>query len=221
MEAPIAIVQIAPQSDAGVAALVDNIGALLEYAKTCTVNSQAAVTTATADLVIVANLKKQVATKREEYTRPLMTHLDTVRGTFKTIEGPLLEADKILREKVLAYQAEVKRKADEALRIAEAERKLAEEKAALNGTPVAEVTTVAVEQPHPTTRGELGDSGQAMITKWEVVDFALVPDDYKMIDVGILTPVVKASKGKIQIPGIRIWQEPTLAIRRKSTTGSV
>ena len=219
MEERTAQVQIAPQSDPGVAALVDDIGALLEYAKTFTIDSQAAVTTATADLVIMSNLKKQVSTKREEYTRPLMTHLDTVRGTFKTIEGPLLEADKILREKVLKYQAEVRRKAEEAERIDEAERKLAEEKAALNGTPVAEVETVAVEQPQPTTKGELGDSGQVMIAKFEIEDFAKLPDKYKLPNEPLIGKLVRA--GETDIPGVRIWKEPTLAIRRKSTTGKV
>jgi len=219
MEEKTAQVQIAPQSDPGVAALVTNIGELLKYAQERTITSQEDVAIATADLTIISNLKKQVATKREEYTRPLMTHLDTVRGTFKTIEGPLLEADKILREKVLEYQAGVRRKAEEAERIAEAERKLAEEKAALNGTPVAVVETVAVEQPKPTTKGELGDSGQMMVAKFEIEDFAKLPDKYKLPNEVLIGKLVRA--GETDIPGVRIWKEPTLAIRRKSTTGKV
>ncbi|GAI94168.1 unnamed protein product, partial [marine sediment metagenome] len=51
--------------------------------------------------------------------------------------------------------------------------------------------------------------------KWEVVDFALVPDSYKMINSGVLTPVVKASKGKIEIPGIRIFNEPIIAVNTR------
>lgn len=221
MDSETAVVQIAPQNDAGVAALVDNISELLKYAQTRSIGSLEDVTIATEDLTIMANLKKAVYTKKEEYTRPLMTHLDGVRDVFKSIHEPLAQASQILRAKVLAYQAKVQRKADEATRIAFEERRLAEEKAALNGTPVAEVEQVQVETPQPTTKGELGDSGQAMITKWEVTAFALVPDDYKKIDEGVLTPVVKASKGKITIPGIRIWQEPTLQVRPKKTTGNI
>jgi len=219
MEVSTATVLIAPQQDPGVAALVDNISELLKYAQERTVENPEDVTTATEDLSIIANLKKQVSTKREEYTRPLMTHLDTVRGTFKTIEGPLLEADQILRKKVLAYQSEVMRKAEEAARIADAERRLAEEKAALNGTPVAEVETVAVEKPQPTTKGELGDSGQMMIAKYEIVDFSLLPDKYKLPNDALIGKLVRA--GETDIPGVRIWKEPTLAIRRKTTTGKV
>ena len=67
-------------------------------------------------------------------------------------------------------------------------------------TPPAHYRTVA------------GDLGKAMVWKFEVMDFALLPDDYKTADMVKIRKVVIAGAS---IPGVRAWKEETLRV----TTG--
>lgn len=219
MEQSTALVDIAPRNDEAVAALVDNIGVLLEDAHKRTVESQEDVLKATEDLAIIKNLMEAVAAKKEEYTRPLMQHLDGVRGVFKEISIPLGQADQILRDKVKAYQQEVRARAEEAERIAALEQEAADAKALLTGAIAEAVKPVQVVGPQATTKGEVGDSGQMMIAKHRVIDFALLPDEYKIVNETYLGRIVRA--GKTEIPGVEIWKEPTLQVRRKKSTGRV
>jgi len=53
------------------------------------------------------------------------------------------------------------------------------------------------------------------IWKFEVVDKALVPEDYKQVDMVKVGSVVRATKGTIAIPGIRIFSEDTLKVSAK------
>lgn len=204
-------VQVAPQLDDSVQAFRDSIGALLKYAQERDVTSQDDVRIATEDLSVVARLKKEIEAKRREYTSPLDQHLRDINSVFKSVQEPLLLADTIIRKKVLAYQTEMARKAAEAERIAAEERRLAEEKAALTGQPVEPIEIPVLAPIETTTNGELGTSGQRMIAKYEVEDFASVPDKYKLLNEALVGKLVRA--GETDIPGIRIWKEPTLVVR--------
>jgi len=62
---------------------------------------------------------------------------------------------------------------------------------------------------------DLGIAGQRDNWKYEVIDINLVPREYLMINASMLTPIVKASKGKIVIPGIRVFNEPIIAINTR------
>ena len=206
-----AILNVTPQSDPAVRAFSDSIDALLKYANERSITSQADVKTATEDLSIISKLKKEIEAKRKEYTSPLDAHLKVINAVFKGVQEPLLEADGILRKKVLGYQTEMARQAAEAERIAAEEARLAEEKAALTGQPVEPTESAVVAPPKTTTKGEFGTSGQAMIAKFEVEDFAKLPDKYKLPNDALIGKLVRA--GETDIPGVRIWKEPTLVVR--------
>jgi hypothetical protein len=62
---------------------------------------------------------------------------------------------------------------------------------------------------------ETGSSSFYKLPKWELVDKSLVPAEYLMVDAAKVTAVVKASKGTIVIPGIRIWMDDTLKVTLK------
>lgn len=214
-----AVIDIRPDLDQGIAALKGSIGSLLDYVKALSVDSQEDVTKATEELTIIANLKKELTATQREWTRPIVAYRDSILGVFKSVEAPLLEADQLLRGKVLAYQAQVRKDAEEAERIRVLEEQVARDKAALNGTPAVAVEAVAVPTPQPTTKGELGDSGQVMITKYRVEDFGKLPDKYKLPNDTLIGKLVRA--GETDIPGVLIWKELTLAIRAKKSTGKM
>lgn len=189
---------------------------LLEYATALVITTDEIVKGATNDLSIISTLKKAMDGKRKSLLEPLKAEMDAIRETYNYLMAPVLEADKITRGKILAYRQEQERKRQEAEDIARMEREAAERKAALTGEPV--VTPEPVEKMAESPdhyRSEMGTLGKAMLHKWEVIDFSLVPDNYKKIDAGGVTNAVKASKGKIVIPGIKVWSEESLRVTTK------
>jgi len=186
---------------------------LLEYATALAITSDEIVRSATNDLSIISTLRKAMDGKRKSLLEPLKAQMDGIRDTYNYLMAPVLEADKVTRGKILAYRQEQERKRQEAEEIARIERETAERKAALTGEPVVAPEPVEKMPESPDHyRSEMGTLGKSMLHKWEVIDFSLVPDNYKKIDAGAVTDAVKSSKGKILIPGIKVWSEESLRI---------
>lgn len=205
---------IVPQLDQVVITLADQAKKFLEYAEARQVIDAESSKDATRDLGLIANTKKAIEAKRQEFVGPLNTQLKEFNDFFKTISGPITVADQVTRSKVLAYNAEIERKRSEAERIDQEKLRLAQEEGALTGEHTVDLTSVDKPEATPDrVRTDVGMSSKMMIAKWEVEDLSLVPADYMMIDSAKVGKVVRASKGDITIPGIRIWLEPTLQVR--------
>jgi hypothetical protein len=207
-----AIINIAPGQDAGVLALQGQVLGLLSYAQTRVIKSDEDVKLATDDLSLMSGLKKAIESKRKEYVDPINAHLKDINDKFKLISDPLAQADSMTRTKVLAYRAEVERIRKETEEINRKRLEAAQQEAALNNGEISEeIKVLDVPPPPPThTRTEVGTLGTQMIRKWELVDFKLLPDEYKIPDASRIGKVVRA--GIPSIPGVRIWEEPTLRI---------
>lgn len=206
-----ALVKVRPQADEVVIALHEQSLKLEQYAVVLVITSDGDVKNATNDLSIILGLKKAIEEKRKEYTQPINDHLKAVNEAFKTLTEPLVNADNITRKKVLDYRAEQERQRQEAEDIAKVERETADRKAALTGEPVV-VPEVVEAAPAPLDhyRAEMGTLGKATIWKWEVVDFSLLPDRFKMENATLIGKVVRA--GEREIPGVKIWGEETLRV---------
>lgn len=208
-----AVVKIAPDKDEAVIALFEQSLRLEQYATALVVTNDDKVKSATNDLSIISGLKKAIEEKRKEYTQPIREHLDTVNEAFKALVEPLNNADQVTRRKILDYRAEQERQRQEAEDIARVERETAERKAALTGEKVV-IPETAVPPTAPNHyRAEMGTLGKATIWKWEVVDFSLLPDRFKMENATLIGKVVRA--GEREIPGVRIWAEDTLRVTAK------
>jgi len=185
-------------------------GRLKEYADALVVGNSDDVKRATDDLSTISGVKKAIEEKRTEYTGPLNAHLKTINAAFKEFTEPLTQADATMRSKVLTYQAEQKRIRQEEERINRLRQEAAEAEMRLTGELAEPVGLVEVTPEAPTRyRTEVGTLGKAMNWKFEVTDFALLPDDYKLPD------MVKIRKGIIagaSIPGVRAWQEESLRV---------
>ena len=79
-------------------------------------------------------------------------------------------------------------------------------------TESVNLVEVSSEAPKRISTG-MGTVGQRMIRKWEVIDAAQVPEEYKILDSAKITKVVKA--GIPSIPGIRIYEEPILTVNAR------
>jgi len=210
----VAIVKVAPDVDPAVTALRDEAQAIRHYAEKRIITVNADLTSATEDLSLIAKLKKALESKKKEYTQPIKEQLDHVNNAFKIILAPIEEADRITRSKILTFRTEQERRRVEAERIEQEKLRLAREEAALNdGEITVDLSPVAKPDAVPDrVRTDLGDSGTMKVYKWELVDIALVPREYLAINAGMVSSVVKASKGQIVIPGIRIWTEDTIRV---------
>ncbi|KKN10578.1 hypothetical protein LCGC14_1035170 [marine sediment metagenome] len=211
------IVQIAPISEEAVVNLLNEALTIADKADAFTVASVEDIKLATNDLSIIATIKKKVEEKRREYTDPLLDHLTNIRNAFKTITEPIEYANKTLRSKVIEYQKEEERKIQEASDIAQLEREAEERKAKLEGRPVQAIETMPIPaEPNGHTMAELGTSSKMVIWKWELINKSLVPMEYMKLDEGAISRAVKASQGSMTIPGIRIYNEPTLRVETMS-----
>lgn len=207
----IAIVE--PTQDLEVTSFYNEALKLREYAETRIINSTEAMKLATDDLSVIARVKKSIEEKRKGFLAPFQNQIAFINDAFKTLAEPILQADKLTRDKILAYQSEQARIAREQEEINRKRLEAAEAEMKLKGEITEPVNLVEVTPEAPKhISTDMGSIGQRMIKKWEVVDISQVPDSYKIIDSAKVTKLVK---GGGTIPGIRIWEEPIIAVRTK------
>lgn len=205
-----------PDSDVLVVAFWKQAWGLMQYAEGLVIATGDDMKPAIDSLAVISKLKKAVEVKRKEYLQPFKEHIDEVNLAFKRLLEPILAADTITRDKMIVYNLEQERIRREQEEINRKRMEAAEAEMRLKGELSESVNLVEVTPEAPkTVKGDFGSAGMTDHWKYEVFDFALVPDDYKMINTGVLTPVVKASKGKITIPGIRIFNEPFVSVRAR------
>lgn len=212
MGADTAMIRVNPHTDVAVVALRHEAEKLLEYAEKRLIVTDNDLKPAVDDLSVIAKVKKALIAKKDDYVKPIKAHEDAVKAVFQTILTPLEDADRINRQKVQGYRAEQARRQAEAEAINREKLELAKREEVLTGEHTVDLTPVIAPTPVARVQTDLGSAGVRANWKWEVVDFALLPDEYKMVNAGMLTPVVKASKGKLTIPGVRIYNEEGLSV---------
>ena len=209
------LVLIKPEANIEVVAFYNQAISLRDFARARVIITNDDLKPANDDLILIRKVKKAMEEKRKEYLKPFQDHVKETNDAYKTLMEPIEEADKLTANKMLAFDAEQKRKIREAEAIEAEKLALAKREAELKGGEITvDLTDVAKPEVVPDRiRTDMGSSGQRDNWKWELVDLNLVPQEYLMINAGMLTPIVKASKGKLTIPGIRIYNEPIIAYR--------
>ena len=209
-----ALIQIRPDTDEKVVSLYQEAVKLQQYAEARVIQSDGDIKVATDDLSIIAKLKKAIEEKRKEYVGPINEHLKAVNDTFKNFAEPLNQADSITRQKILDYRKEQERIRREQERINQLRMEAARAEMELKGELTESVKVVEIAPEAPTHyRTKSGILGKFMVRKWELVDFNLVPGEYKMLNEVLIGKLVRS--GIKTIPGIRIYEEETLRITPK------
>lgn len=206
-------------------ALRDDVGALV-------VASEAGKVAATDVLARIQTFQREAESERVRLVRPLNDHVKVVNDAFKRVLAPVVEADRALRDKVLAYNREQQRlaaeKAAEAetLRLQSAARLKEAEKAEAKGeTGVAEqllTGAVASEQGAKAAQAEavlpsrhvVTGAGSSTVRKewtFRVVEPAQVPREYLVLDERRVREAIRS--GVRAIAGLEIFQEEKLAVR--------
>jgi hypothetical protein len=211
-----AVINIAPSKDLDVQSLTTEILRLRDFSKTLQVATKEDVAAATNDLSIMANLKKAVIAKHREYKEPIEAYLKPINEVFKMLISFVDEATGNYKNKVLAYHAEIDRKAREAAEIARMEAEAATRKAVLEGKEApAPIEPLPAPTPAAPVRAEAGTSNIMYTWKYRVIDMALVPDAYKIIDAAQLNTIARSHHDTKPIPGIEFYKESTLRVEAK------
>ena len=216
VQAETALIKVKPELDLQVMAFYTEALELKRYAEARVIKTLEDMKPANDDLNIIRKLKKNMEARRKEYLAPFQDHVKEVNEAYKNLMEPVDIADKITADKMLAFNREQERIRREQEEINRLRMEAAQKDAALHNGEISEpvnLVEVIPEAPKRTIT-DIGTTGQRDNWKWEIQDITIVPREYLMVNAGMLTPIVKASKGKISIPGIRIYNEPILATGR-------
>lgn len=213
-DATTAIILIHPESDTTILSLLSEANRLRDYAIARVITTDNDMSLATKDLSIIASIKKALTAKKDEYYKPVKAHLDAISRAFQVIIAPIEDADRITRDKWTAYRNVQEKRRVEAEAINRAKEELARREAELNHGEIT-VDLTPVEAPAPISRVQtnMGTAGITRNRKYRVVDFAKLPDQYKIENSALLNKVVKA--GIPEIPGVEIYWEESLRVNTR------
>lgn len=206
-----------PGDDVEVRNMFEESKKLLAYAETRQITSIQDIKMATDDLAIISKFKKDMEEKRKEYVKPLQDQVKAINDNYKSWMEPILEADMITRAKILAFNKEQERIRQEQEEINRKRMEAAEQEAKLKNGEISEsVNLVEVIPPTPKTVSTgMGTTGMVENWKFEIVDFAQLPDEYKVPDTAMLTRTAKKYHDQKPVPGVRFYNEPTLRVNTK------
>jgi len=207
-----AVICISPESDVTVLSLLAEANRLRDFAEARVIATDTDLDGAVNDLALIARVKSRLQEKKAEYYRPVKAHLDAITASFQTLLTPIEDADKITRGKWTAYRNEQKMRKAEADKLNQDAEDLARRQAAFNGTGEVTVDLTPVVAPLPVAkvRTDLGSAQTVKTRKYRVVNFALLPDNYKLENSALLNKVTKA--GIPEIPGVEFYFEEGLRV---------
>lgn len=152
----------------------------------------------------IATAKKGLEAQRQLFVKPLNDQVKTINEKFKEFTQPVLDADRIARDKVSAYQVEQQRLAAEAQRqaIEEARRKTEE---------TGEMAPVILPlEPERVVRTDTGKAYTRMVWDFRIIDPVKVPEQYKVVDERRIRAAI--SSGLREISGCEIFQKAELTV---------
>ena len=219
-----ATLQINPTLDPKVIAFQEEVRSICAFMEKAVVSSKEDATRITEDLAIVSTLTKTIDAKRREYTDPLRRHEHAINDLFATLTGPLATAYKAGKGKIIEYnqdqdrirqQAELTARAAAAASaaLAPAVRQVDSATGEITNAPPPLPAPVLPDEPQRTVRTEMGTASQRMIPRVKVIDFAALPDEYKIANQPLLNSMVQ--KGIRAIRGCEIWLERDIRITRR------
>jgi hypothetical protein len=208
-------IRIRPETDVAVENLKTEIIKLSNYATSRVIKSDTDLTPATNDMVLVAKLKKALKEKQNEYAQPIKDHLARVQVVFNELLGILSDIEAINKAKVTAYTDAQKARVAEAERLNREAMELARKQAEFSGTGEITVDTTTLEAPAPVRHVSTGSGSISEVkapSTWELENWDLVPNQYKLLDTVRIGQIVRAGGS---IPGIKVITHTTIRTTTK------
>ena len=207
---PTAIICIHPELDESVTKFQRELNKVLSYAELRVIKTDADLTPASDDLILIAGLRKSLTAKIDEYVKPIKGHLADAQAVFTPMLDVLKQAEVTNKAKVSAYTDAQKARVAEAERLNRESQELARKQAAFSATGEFTVDTTKLEAPAPVRKvstglGSISEVGAP--STWEEEDWDLIPRQYKMLDSPKISKVVRSGG---QIPGIKVIKHTTI-----------
>lgn len=155
---------------------------------------------------LVAKLKEtgsNIKAKKESITKPLNEALRNARELFAPIEEQFINAEKIVKDKILTY----KRKVDEEARAKEAQIAKRVESGSMK-LETGEKKLDEIERVNTTTKGKVGEVQIRKIKKVRITDEAALPRQYLVPD---HVAIRRDALSGIAIPGVEVYDEEQVA----------
>ncbi len=146
---------------------------------------------------------KEALAQKATFKEPLKKAKETVREEIKTY---LVEQDEIRKEAEEKAREEAEKKFEEA-------RELEKEGKKEEAEQIREKETALATPLPPVVKTE-GTSLRKHWT-WKIEDLEKIPKEYFTLDELKINSIVRTMQDKTNIPGIRVFQEPTIATRIK------
>jgi len=205
-----------PGADLEVMSYFEEAQKLQQYAEARIIKTAEDNKVATDDLSIISKLKKAMEAKRKEYLEPLKAQVEAINETYKELMSPIFSADKTTRDKMLAYDAGQRANRAEQERINQLKIEMAQAEMKLTGEMSQSLNLVEVApEPVKVIRTNLGSAGMTDHWVFEVFDFALLDDAYKIEDKVLLGDTARKYHDTKKVPGVRFYNEPYITSRMK------
>ncbi|MCK5016387.1 MAG: hypothetical protein KAS32_04870 [Candidatus Peribacteraceae bacterium] len=158
---------------------------------------------ASAILKGLRDTERNIEAERQKFTKPLNQTLRNINATFKEIAAPLVEARRVLTQRVIVWKTTERERIEKE----EARRRKIQEAHEKKGHEVK--APVYIERPD----SKIGSTQTRKVWVSAVADFSKVPDDYKMLDNVAVNQAIR--NGVREIKGLKIYQKETLSIVRR------
>lgn len=186
---------------------------LVKQQATKALNAATELTIASADDMVKATdllskiktVGKMIKERKEQITKPLNEALSSARDLFRPIEDDTSAAEKVIKGKMLTFQA-----AEEAKARKEEERIAARvEKGTMRADTAAEKMQNIVQAP-TAVQGKVGAVKTMTIKKYRIVDETKIPREYLIPNMPAITEALKA--GTV-VPGAEMYEEKVISAR--------
>ncbi len=175
----------------------------LAAAQEITINTDADMEAAADVLSRIKKVGKLIKERKEQITRPLMESLNSARDLFKPLEQNHEDAERVIKNKMLAYQREVAEK-----------NRIEQEKLAARvekGTMKQETAIAKVENQQEVKKqaeGKVGKVTTRKVTKYRVVDESKLPREFLMPNMAKINEALKAGQ---EVSGAESYQEDVIS----------
>ena len=164
--------------------------------------------------LLIADSDKQGKTWMKAVVNPFKKAVKNAENMIKPFLTPYAEAKTIVKEKLEAYIAKVneenRKKAEEERKAREAENALRKAEAEKTGSNVELIAPKPVQKVDHSSRTSIGGVHTRKVMDFEVIDWAKLPDDFKLVNEKKLREHAKAG---VAVPGVRFFEKETVVAR--------
>ena len=208
-------IALQPGEDIEVHGYFEESERVLEIAKSRVITTLEESQAANDDLVLISRLTKLMDDKRKALLAPLKVESDAIRDTYKYLMGPIIEANTITKNKMLAWDTKQRQIQQEQERINQQRLAAAQAEMNLKGELTESVNLVEVVKAPERVSTDMGTSFKTDRWKYRIDDINQLPKEFMIPDDAQLSAIAKKHHDKKPVPGVTFYNDPYYTVRNK------